>query len=84
MENAIWKNENLIAQDVADEFELEREVRKASGRKELRCPDGGCKCPIVRYCHGEVKGAYFAHLTNDNATMRILTKAIRLFFAGCD
>lgn len=65
MENAIWKNENLIASDVANLFELEREVRMASGRKELRCPDSGCKCPIVRYCHGEIKGAYFAHLTND-------------------
>lgn len=65
MENAVWQNRNLTAQDVADEFDLEREVRKASSRKELRCPDSGCKCPIVRYCHGEVKGAYFAHLTND-------------------
>ena len=65
MENTVWKNENLIAQDIADNFELEREIRKASSRKELLCPDKGCKCRIVRYCHGEVKGAYFAHLTNE-------------------
>lgn len=65
MENAVWKDEKLIASDVANEFELERVIRKASGRRELLCPDKGCKSPIVRYCHGEIKGAYFAHLTND-------------------
>ena len=31
----------------------------------MQCPDKGCKCPVVRYCHGEVKGAYFAHLNNE-------------------
>ncbi|MDE6667722.1 MAG: hypothetical protein K2K38_05185 [Clostridia bacterium] len=65
MENAKWKGKNLIAFDVANEFELEHEVRKASGQKELLCPDQGCKNPVVRYCHGEIKGAYFAHLIND-------------------
>lgn len=65
MENAIWQDKNLIASDVANEFELERAIRKASGRKELLCPDKGCNSPLVRYCHGEIKGAYFAHLTND-------------------
>lgn len=65
MENAILGSRNLIALDVANEFELEREVRKASSRKELRCPDKSCTSPILRYCHGEIKGAYFAHLTND-------------------
>lgn len=65
MENAIWKNKNLTASDVANKFDLEHEIKRASRRKELLCPDKGCKSPIVRYCHGEIKGAYFAHLTND-------------------
>ena len=65
MENAIWQSKNLIASDIANEFELEHKVRKASSRKELRCPDPVCISPIVRYCHGEIKGAYFAHLNND-------------------
>lgn len=65
MGNAVWRDRNLIASDVANEFELERVIRKASGRKELICPDKRCKSPIVRYCHGEIRGAYFAHLTND-------------------
>lgn len=64
MENAKWKNQILSAGDIADSFEKEREVRKASSRKELCCPDKCCENPIVRYCHGEIKGAYFAHLKN--------------------
>lgn len=64
MENAIWKDKHLIASEVADEFEIEREIRKASSRKELRCPDEDCK-GVVRYCHGEIKEAYFAHLANE-------------------
>lgn len=65
MENALWRDKNLIASDVANEFELERVIKKASGRRELLCPDKECKSPIVRYCHWEIKGAYFAPLAND-------------------
>ena len=83
MENAKWKDQILLAGDIADSFEKEREVRKASSRKELRCPDKCCENPIVRYCHGEIKGAYFAHLKNtkcdyaefdkhDTSAMRLL------------
>lgn len=64
MENALWKDRSIAASDISDSFEEEREVRKASSRKELRCPDKCCGNPIVRYCHGEIKGAYFAHLIN--------------------
>lgn len=44
-------------------YNFEKEVRKASGRKELLCPDSDCQYPYLRYCHGE-KYAYFAHLNN--------------------
>lgn len=91
METAKWKDRILSASDIADSFEKEREVRKASSRKELCCPDESCEAPIVRYCHGEIKGAYFAHLKNtkcdyaefdkrDTSVMRLLRyKLARLF-----
>lgn len=64
MENSIWNGQLLIASDIAKEYTLEKKVRKASGDKGLRCPDSDCQEPILRYCHGEVKDAYFAHLSN--------------------
>lgn len=64
MENSIWNGQLLIASDIAKEYALEKKVRKASGDKGLRCPDSDCQEPILRYCHGEVKDAYFAHLSN--------------------
>lgn len=64
MENAIWGERLLTATDIAKDYQVEKEVRKASGRKELRCPDPECQHPIIRYCHGEIKEAFFAHLNN--------------------
>ena len=56
MEHAKWKGNVISANDVAKQFEIEREVRKASRRRELKCPDEECN-GIVKYCHGEIKGA---------------------------
>lgn len=64
MENAIWNDKVVIALDVSKNYEQEKEIRMASGRKELRCPDPFCKNPLLKYCHGEIKNAYFAHLDN--------------------
>ncbi len=64
MENGLWKGQPLIATEIAKYYPFEKEVRKASGRKELRCPDPDCQHPNLRYCHGEKKDAYFAHLNN--------------------
>lgn len=64
MENAIWKGQIYTATNIAESYELEKSIRKASGRKELRCPDPDCPNPILRYCHGEIKCAFFAHLDN--------------------
>ena len=64
MENAIWNGITIIASDISKDYEKEKQVRKASGRKELRCPDPDCKHPVLRYCHGEIKVAFFAHLDN--------------------
>lgn len=64
MENALWNEKLLMASDIATNYQLEKKVRIASGHKELRCPDSECKDPILRYCHGEKKDAFFAHLNN--------------------
>lgn len=65
MENALWNGQLLIASDIMNDYRLEKEIRKASGRKELRCPDPDCQHPILRYCHGDIKEAFFAHLNNE-------------------
>jgi hypothetical protein len=64
MENAIWNGKFYTATEIANSYELEKNIRKASGRKELRCVDPDCNSPILRYCHGEIKCAFFAHLDN--------------------
>ena len=64
MEYAIWNGKLYTATEIAESYELEKTIRKASGRKELRCVDPDCSSPILRYCHGEIKHAFFAHLDN--------------------
>lgn len=64
MENAFWRGRVYTAAEVSQSYELEKEIRKASGRKELICTDPDCPNPILKYCHGEIKNAYFAHLDN--------------------
>lgn len=66
MENARWNGQLLMASEISKDYIIEKEIRKASGHKELRCPDPGCQNPVLRYCHGEMKDAYFAHLNNAN------------------
>ena len=63
MERAEWNNQVYYASEIAKSYELEASIRKASA-KELFCPDPDCTKPILRYCHGEVKEPYFAHLDN--------------------
>ena len=48
MENAIWNGRTLVACEVAENYEEEKEVRKASYSGELRCPDEGCLSPILK------------------------------------
>jgi competence CoiA-like predicted nuclease len=65
MENALWNERIVIASEIAKDYKLEKEIRKASGSGKLLCPDPECKNKKLKYCHGEVKGAYFAHVNND-------------------
>lgn len=66
MENAIWHKENITATQVVEFFELETQIRIASRNKELRCSDTGCSNPILKFCFGEKKRAYFSHISNCN------------------
>ncbi len=64
MEHAIWKDKMISASEIAEDFQIENSVRTASRNKELQCPDPGCKQPLIKYCHGDVKEAYFAHVNH--------------------
>lgn len=74
MENCFWNGKALTAAEIAQIYELEKEIRKASGRKEICCPDPECQYPILRYCHGEKKDAYFAHINNEHCDYAVFDK----------
>lgn len=88
MENGLWNGQLLIATEISKLYDTEKEVRKASGRKELQCPDPDCQHPILRYCHGEIKDAFFAHLNNegcdygdfDNGNTQIMRTIRRILY----
>ena len=65
MEYAIWNGKRISASDVSAEFSYETQIRDVSS-KELLCPDTNCANPILRYCHGDKKDAYFAHICNEH------------------
>lgn len=64
MEKAIWNDKEIIAFSVAADYETEKAVRRASSHGELLCPDENCEHRVLKYCHGDKKQAYFAHLQN--------------------
>ena len=66
METALWNSKIIIASEIAKNYEKEKAVRIASGKKELFCPDNECENKILKYCHGEKKAPYFAHISNCN------------------
>lgn len=74
MEKTIWNGKLYTATEISNSFELEREIRQASGRKELKCSDPDCPSPILRYCHGEKRCAFFAHLNNCSCDYAIFDK----------
>lgn len=75
MENALSNGKIILASEIAKDYLLEKEIRKASGRKEIFCPDPECHNNILRYCHGEEKEAYFAHLNNDQCDYALFDKS---------
>ena len=65
MEFAIWNGKRISASEVSAEYSYEVQIRDVSS-KELLCPDPNCANPILRYCHGDKKDAYFAHICNEH------------------
>lgn len=61
MEKALWSGQLSMAYTVARDAELENKIRNASRAGEILCPDIGCKAPILKYCHGNVRSPYFSH-----------------------
>ena len=66
MEYALYNGRKISATVVAENYNLEKSVRIAGSNKKLLCPDPDCDCRLLKYCHGDVKEAYFAHLNNAN------------------
>ena len=65
MERAKWNDLEISATDIASDYQKEEVIRRVSG-KELFCPDPECESPLLKYCRGEKKRAYFAHLHDGN------------------
>ena len=66
MEYALYNGNKISATAVAEDYNFEKSVRIAGSSKKLLCPDPDCDCRLLKYCHGDVKDAYFAHLNNAN------------------
>lgn len=58
---ALYNGEIISAEEIAEKESDETPVRRASGRKELRCIDPECECKTVFYRHGKVKRPHFSH-----------------------
>ena len=66
MEFALWNGKKISASHIAENYKTEKCIRIASSNGELKCPDPACQHPILKYCHGDIKDAYFAHRNNEN------------------
>ena len=66
MEYALYNGHKISAPAVAEDYNFEKSVRIAGSSKKLLYPDPDCDCRLLKYCHGDVKDAYFAHLNNAN------------------
>jgi len=74
MDNALYNGQLIIASEIAENYQKEKEIRMASGHKQLRCPDPECQQPVLRYCHGEIKDAFFAHINNEHCDYAFFDK----------
>lgn len=64
MEKAFWNEQLLYAYEISSDYKLEKCIKRASKNGDLYCTDPDCKMPRLKYCHGDSKGAYFAHVEN--------------------
>ena len=68
------KGKQLQARGIAEDYQREKDIRLASGKKEICCPDKDCGHPILRDYHGKVKDAYFAHINIESFDYAIFDK----------
>jgi hypothetical protein len=66
MERAIWKGKEYYAINIANLNNDDEQVFRNLSGKELYCPDPMCQSPLLKYCHGDIKKAYFSHLNNSH------------------
>ncbi len=64
MDKAIFNGKIVSAYEISLDYSLEKAVRIASRNRQLKCVDPLCKNPVLKYCHGDKKQAYFAHIVN--------------------
>lgn len=64
MDKAIIDNIIVSAYEISLNYDKEKIIRRYSRNKKILCSDPHCKNPVLRYCHGDKKSAYFAHLIN--------------------
>ncbi len=64
MEKAIYQGKIITASEVIEDINLELEIKTASKNKRLYCPDENCPDPQLKFCHGEIRSEYFAHVNN--------------------
>ena len=77
MERGFWKDKEYYASEIMENFELEKDIRLASG-KELYCPDPLCENKLLKYCHGDKRKAYFAHINNEKCDYGKFDKSKRM------
>lgn len=63
MEKCLYKKQLIIASDVASDYAIEEEIRKAGQTKQLFCADPDCGQPVM-YCRGAVVSPHFRHFDN--------------------
>ena len=66
MDTALFNGKLISAYDISLDYNIEKQVRLASNTEALTCPDPECKNRVLKYCHGEIKEAYFCHKTVDH------------------
>lgn len=79
MDKALLNKRVVSAYEISLNYQEEKAIRISSRNKYLKCVDPHCKNPILRYCHGDKKQAYFAHLTNTDCDYDRFDKMITKF-----
>lgn len=60
MEKCLYNGEEILASEIAKDYGIEEEIRKAGQDKRLMCIDKDC-CQPVLYCRGAIRLPYFRH-----------------------